>query len=381
MIKIVIDENIPFAQNVFSAFGDIILMPGREMTAADVKQADALLVRSVTQVNADLLEGSAVRFVGTATIGTDHIDLEYLKKRNITFTSAAGSNANSVVEYVLTAILVLAEKFQWQLKGKTLGIIGNGNIGSRLAEKASCLGLSVLLNDPPKQRKEEGGSYCDLESILESDIITCHVPLTKTGNDSTFHLLNAENLSKLNHHQILINTSRGSVVDNQALKQRCLEKRSGPLVLDVWENEPDIDVELLKYVDIGTPHIAGYSMDGKVNGTIMLYDALCDMLQMKKNIHASDLLGRPDPNTIEIDAQNISLQAGLCEALTTIYPIQNDNNKLCEAMRDHSAQRPINFDQLRKKYPIRREAHNYLLNSNLPNEWVEILSGIGFGTM
>ncbi|MFC1783155.1 4-phosphoerythronate dehydrogenase [Planctomycetota bacterium] len=287
-MKIVADENIAYVKDIFAPLGLIECIPGRPMTCGALKEADVLLVRSVTRVDADLLEGSAVRFVGTCTIGTDHIDLDYLKKRGIAFADAVGSNANSVAEYVLTAILVLARQKGWDLNGKTLGIIGVGNIGSIIEKKAPALGLKVLPNDPPLHRKTADPRFVSLDQALQADIISLHVPLTASGPDPTFHLLNENNLPRLKPHTVLINTSRGPVVDNNALKN-CLTARTiGPTVLDVWENEPNIDQQLLDLVAIGTAHVAGYSLDGKANGAAMLHAAVCDFFNLtgKTNIAA-----------------------------------------------------------------------------------------------
>ncbi|MCK5270110.1 MAG: 4-phosphoerythronate dehydrogenase, partial [Sedimentisphaerales bacterium] len=278
-MKIVADENIPFVREIFASLGDVLCVSGRQMSAGVLAGADVLLVRSVTKVNEQLLSDSSVRFVGTATIGTDHVDREYLSSREITFVSAAGSNSNSVAEYVITAILILAEKYGWELQGRTLGIIGVGNIGSNIEKKAPALGLKVLPNDPPLQRETGDKRFVSLARVLEeADIITCHVPLTRSGPDATWHLFDQEKLGRLRPDTLLINSSRGAVVDNKELKKQITKGNIGPVVLDVWENEPEIDMGLLDQVAIATPHIAGYSLDGKVNGTVMLYQKLCEFL-------------------------------------------------------------------------------------------------------
>lgn len=378
MIKIIADENIPFVEKVFAPLGEVSCVSGRSLTAAMVAEADALLVRSITPVNRELLENSPVKFVGTATIGTDHIDLGYLTSRGISFSSAAGSNANSVVEYVLTALGVLAQRHQLTLKGKSLGIIGVGNIGSLLEKKAAALGLEVFPHDPPRQRQTGDARYVSLETALDCDIISCHVPLNKSGVDKTVHLLDDGKLSQLQPHQILINSSRGPVVDNQALK-RCLQnKRLGPVVLDVWENEPNIDMELLHLVSLATPHIAGYSLDGKVNGTVILFHALCQYLGQSHSLQASDLLETPANHQLEVQD---SEQGVLHQLATEIYPITRDDANLRKVEGEKDQDRGDYFDQLRKNYPIRRESQNYQLAAsrlNLPPELVETVRQFGF---
>ena len=375
MVKIIADENIPYVEKVFSPLGQISCVSGREITPTMLAESDALLVRSITKVNARLLKNSLVRFVGTATIGTDHIDLDYLKSRDIAFASAAGSNANSVVEYVLTALLAISEQQGWELAGKSLGIIGVGNIGSRLEKKAAALGLSVLPNDPPLERQTGDKRFVSLDETLTTDIITCHVPLIKTGPDATYHLLDADRLSLLKPRQILINSSRGPVVDNQALKTCLLNKTIGPVVLDVWENEPVIDLDLLKQVAIGTPHIAGYSLDGKVNGTVMLQKALGKFLNQTSDLQADDLLERPPHHRIELDGTNRSAQTMLHQMATGIYPILRDDANLRSLEQEPGNERGNAFDRLRKNYPVRRESQNYEVET--ANPYPDLTNNIG----
>lgn len=379
MVKIIADENIPYVGKVFSQLGEVHCVSGRAITAAVVADANVLLVRSITRVNEKLLKDSPVRFVGTATIGTDHIDRDYLESREITFTSAAGSNADSVVEYVLTALLAISEKQGQSLNGKTLGIVGVGNIGSRLEKKAAALGLRVLPNDPPVQRLTGDQRFVSLDKALAADIVTCHVPLTKTGTDATWHLLDDEKLSLFKPHQILINSSRGAIVDNQALKT-CLQNNSiGPVVLDVWENEPAIDIDLLGQVTIATPHIAGYSLDGKVNGTVMLYQALCRFLNQPASLQTGDLLEPPDEHCFKLDGANGSEQSRLQQTLNRIYPILRDDTDLRRLSQQPTDQQGLYFDALRKNYPIRREAPNYTLRPiNATPSLIEKLHHLGF---
>ncbi|HLG43654.1 MAG TPA: 4-phosphoerythronate dehydrogenase, partial [Nitrospirales bacterium] len=275
-MKIVADANIPLVEEAFGQLGQVTLLPGREIGPEQVRDADVLIVRSVTSVGPALLEGSRVRFVGSATIGLDHVDEVFLNRRGIAFAYAPGSNANSVAEYVIAALLALGRE---RYEGRTLGLIGVGRIGTLVQEKALALGMTVLANDPPLERAGRAG-LVSLDALLRgSDLVSCHVPLTREGPDATFHLLDEARLSLLQSHAVVINTARGPVVDNAALLRALRGGRIGGAVLDVWEHEPEPDPELIEAVTLGTPHIAGYSFDGKVNGTRMLYDAVCAFLE------------------------------------------------------------------------------------------------------
>ncbi len=384
MLKIIADENIPYAKKVFSTLGHVTCCSGREMTRQILKDCDVLLVRSITKVTSDLLEGTPVHFVGTATIGTDHIDIPYLQAHNIAFSNAAGSNANSVAEYIMTALLVLAQKYKIMLSGKTLGIIGLGNIGSLVSQKAAALELHVIANDPPLQRKTDSDGFVSLNDLLTvSDIITCHVPLNRTGPDTTVHLLNEQNLKSLKPNAILLNSSRGPVVDNQALKNILKQKTIHSAVLDVWENEPNIDTELLNMIDIATPHIAGYSLDGKVNGTFMIYHALCDFLGTTVTIKSADLL--PAPAVPEITLTNSTqpttqeTETLLYQAMQRIYNIMADDTHLRKITQQPPQNRGEYFDSLRRNYPVRREASNTRIKLITPDMSLkEKLSLLGF---
>lgn len=381
-MKIVADENIPFVREIFASLGEVLCVSGRRMSADIVVDADVLLVRSVTKVNEQLLSDSSVHFVGTATIGTDHIDQEYLSSREITFVSAAGSNSNSVAEYVITAILVLAEKYGWELQGKTLGIIGVGNIGSNIEKKAPALRLKVLPNDPPLQRETGDKRFVSLTRVLEeADIITSHVPLTRSGPDATWHLFDREKLGRLKPGTLLINSSRGAVVDNKALKKQITKGNMGPVVLDVWENEPEIDTELLDQVAIATPHIAGYSLDGKVNGSVMLYQKLCKSLGIEATSRIDRLLPTPPSPTIELDVTGKTDQQLLTQAMTCIYDIMGDDSRLREMITLTNSEKGGYFDELRKNYPTRREAFNTRIKLHGPTDRIrEKLAILGFKT-
>jgi erythronate-4-phosphate dehydrogenase len=350
-MKIVADPNIPSVQEAFGPLGEVQLVPGRAITAEIVRDADVLLVRSVTPVNAALLSGSQVRFVATATIGFDHIDREYLSQEGIGFASAQGSNANSVAEYIVAAMLELAHRREFRLRDKTLGVVGVGNVGSRVVRYAEALGMRVLQNDPPRQRTERLAQFVSLERVsAEADIITLHVPLARAGADATFHLFDKGRLAGLERRRpILINSSRGAVMDNNALLKAVDGERLGGVVLDVWENEPNISPELLDVVDFATPHIAGYSFDGKVNGTRMIYEAVCGFFHLQP-AWSPHLPPSPVPRIELAVSSGEDEEEVLRRAVRRVYDITGDDAALRRNVRA--------FDKLRAEYPVRREFFN-----------------------
>ncbi len=371
-MKIVADPNIPFVQEAFQALGEIALVPGREISAADVREADVLLVRSVTNVSPALLEGSRVKFVATATIGFDHVDRGYLEKRGIGFASAAGCNANSVGEYIVAALLELARRQKSRLAGRCLGVVGVGNVGTRVARYAEALGMRVLRNDPPRQRAERSANFVTLDQVLaEADMITLHVPLIKSGPDTTFHLFDKERLHGLNiRRPILLNSSRGPVIDNGALAKAINGDWLGGVVLDVWENEPEISPELLEIVDVGTPHIAGYSFDGKVNGTRMIYEAVCGFFGRPATWQP--VLPPPVVPRMEVKAlAGEPVEDVLRRVISGLYDINADDARLRSNLQE--------FDKLRAQYPIRREFFNTeLVLCGGSAELRQILTALGF---
>jgi erythronate-4-phosphate dehydrogenase len=350
-MKIVADANIPLAEEAFGDLGEIKLIPGRAIAAEHVRDADLLLVRSVTPVGAALLDGSRVRFVGSATIGVDHVDVPYLRKRGIAFAYAPGSNANSVAEYVIAAILALPQKPE---RRRRLGIIGLGRIGKLVQIKAEVLGISVLANDPLLDRAGQPGLVSLDELLSTSDIVTCHVPLTANGTDPTFHLLDTRRLSRLRPDAVVINTSRGPVVNNQDLLSM-LQKGRLAAVLDVWEGEPRPDGALIKASEIATPHIAGYSLDGKIQGTRMLYEAACAYHQRpakwRPSVHRIDDTPVPiDPApTLEDIVETLILHA---------YDIRRDDAAMKAIADLPEGKRASAFDGLRAHYPARWEFHH-----------------------
>jgi len=357
-VKIIADANIPFAAECFSSVGGVQVLSGREITPSVVGDANVLLVRSVTRVDSDLLAGSKVRFVGTATIGFEHIDVEYLSKRNIGFASAPGSNANSAAEYVIAGLLEIGQRHNVKLEGKSIGIIGAGNVGGRVAKKCAALGMKVLLNDPPLERQTGDAKYLPLKELLGCDFVTLHTPLTFKGADKTFHLVDERFFKSLKAGCVFLNTSRGGVVETSALKTAIKSGRLKAVVLDVWENEPHIDTELLEMVDIGTPHIAGYSLDGKIAGMIMIYKAVCKYFGLESKFDTKDFLPEPDLPQLEVKAKVGAEQEVFREAVEKIYDIRKDDSNLRWVLDRPQGKRSKFFDELRKNYRVRREFQN-----------------------
>ncbi len=354
-MKLVVDENISFAKEAFSLFGEVKLLAGREINNETLKDADILIIRSVTEVDESLLKNTPVKFVGTATIGTDHIDLDYLKNNNIAFADAKGCNAFAVAEYFLTALIKICADEKINLEGKSIGIVGVGNVGSKVLRFSELLGLKALKNDPPLQRKNPNEKFYSLEEALKCDIVTLHTPLTFEGDDKTFHLLDEEKLSQLKDDSILINTSRGAVIDNKALRKMISQKKL-KVALDVWENEPDVELSLLERVAIASPHVAGYSLEGKVNGTIMIFNALNNFLGTKH--HFDFTLPEVNNNLLEYNQADLDINK-LNELLKRIYDIDSDTNQMKKMLYFNREDRVKYFDEMRKNYPLRREFNNY----------------------
>ncbi|MGE5296027.1 MAG: 4-phosphoerythronate dehydrogenase PdxB [Solirubrobacterales bacterium] len=378
-MRIVADANIPFVRECLSSVGDVRVLSGRDITPQVVADADALLVRSITPVNEQLLSGSPVRFVGTATIGFDHVDVPYLDRRGIGFASAPGSNANSAAEYVIVALLEVARRRGLSLEGKSIGVIGVGNVGGRVARKCEALGMRVLRNDPPLQRKTGDSKYVPLDALYGCDFITIHTPLTKEGPDKTFHLADAGFFARLKQGAVFVNASRGAVVETQALKSAIRGDRLRAVVLDVWEGEPNIDVELLGMVDLATPHIAGYSFDGKVAGMIMIYRSLCEHFHLTPKFDARDFLPAPEIPRVEIATGDASDEELLARAAERIYSIVRDDRDTRKIADQPPESRGRFFDALRKNYPVRREFQNTTVVIDKPRESLaRKLRGIDF---
>lgn len=376
-MKIVADENIPFVREAFSTLGDITTLAGRAMTAASVRDADMLLVRSVTRVGKDLLSGSKVSFVATATIGFDHIDIEYLKQAGIAFASAPGCNSNSVAEYVLSALLVLAERKGFALEEKAVGIIGCGNVGSKVRAKLEALGIARLVNDPPLKDHTGDPNFVELDEILSADVITLHVPLERGGKYPTVQMVNESFLGKMKSSSVLINSSRGKVVDDHALLT-ALQSGHVSAVLDVWQNEPNIDGRILERVELATPHIAGYSYDGKVRGTEMIYEAACKFFGVSPTWRLVDNL--PATPIKRLEFSDSSRDAEVIRAsIFGSYDIREDDGRLRQILKMPESERGAYFDKLRKTYSIRREFPcREIIISKRRQKLTEKLRGIGF---
>ncbi len=351
-MKIVADTNIPYLQSAFGALGQLVPLPPGAITRREVADADALVVRTDVKVGRDLLAGSRVRFVGTATIGADHVDVGYLKQQHIAFASAPGSNADSVKEYVIAALTTLMIRGGFSLTGKTLGIVGAGNIGSRVAPMASVWGMTVKQNDPPLREITGSPVYVDIGELMDADVITMHVPFTRTGPCPTFHLFDARRIAAMKKGSVLINTSRGGVVDNTALLKALHAGHLGGAVLDVWENEPRIDTALLTSVSIGTPHVAGYSLEGKARATGMIHDALCRTFGLSSAWHA-ELPPVQEP-ALPVDRDAVPEKAA-ADIIGRCHPLLDDDRALRAILTQPEDARARYFSGLRTGYAFRRE--------------------------
>ncbi len=371
-LRIIADDKIPFLKGMLEPYADIIYLPGNLISRESAMDADALLIRTRTKCNASLLEGTAVKFIATATIGYDHIDVDYCLSKQITWVNVPGCNSASVQQYITTALLTLVFDNDYNLSEKTLGIVGAGNVGSKVQKAAAILGMKVKLNDPPRARREGKNCFVSLDEIIEtSDIITIHVPLNITGPDKTLHLFNNDLLGKMKQGSWLMNTSRGEVVETYALKNALSSGKLSGAVLDVWENEPEIDLELLSQTYISTPHIAGYSIDGKAKGTSQVIQALSLFFGLPLLDFYPAMLPEPlAPEIVIAGAGKSSFQI-VREAVMHAYPIMKDHILLQRS--------PSTFEQQRGQYPVRREFPSYTvrLNHGKPKA-VEMLVKLGF---
>ena len=364
-MQIIADANMPGLE-AFDALGTVTRVDGRSLTRQQLGDAEVLLVRSVTRVDAGLLAGSRVRFVGSATIGTDHVDLGYLQEQGIRFAHAPGCNARAVAEYVLQAVLRLCQAGNRSPLGATAAVVGLGNVGHRVADWLSDLGMTVRACDPPLAEQGYGGPYElePLDAMLDADLITLHVPLTDNGNHATCHLLDAGRLAQLSSSQMLINTCRGPVIDNRALLAGLDTGRGPATILDVWETEPRVPPALFKQVLLGSPHIAGYSAEGKLKGTQMLYRAFCDWL---------DVTAQPAPISAgnEIITQPVASEEDLLRVLQIAYRLSEDHRRLGDSLA--SADPGKAFDRLRKEYPLRHELHDWRYQGDITAPWQPIM--------
>lgn len=346
-MKIIADENLAFTDYFFAEFGEISHKAGRTLTAHDVQDADALLVRSVTQVNAELLQDSQIKFVGSATIGTDHLDIQTLDAHHIAWSNAAGCNAQAVAEYVITALLHVKPDLLHANQDFTLGVIGLGNVGSRLVKMAKLLGWQVIGYDPFVQLDDV--EQVDFDSLLKrANAISIHVPLTKTGTHPTYHLIDAKAFDKMAADTILINSARGPVVAEADLVAD-IQTTGRKVVLDVFEHEPEIRAEVLDLITLVTPHIAGYSLEGKARGTQMIYEAFCQTFGFESDKRFESQLPVCEQYFKDQDFKTV-----LAQYLSQIYDIARDDANLRACVKDGKVEQKA-FDHLRKTYPLRRE--------------------------
>jgi erythronate-4-phosphate dehydrogenase len=371
-MKILIDDKIPYIRGAFESVAEVVYLPGAKTTPEIAKDADAIVTRTRTICNEILLSGSSVKFIATATIGYDHIDTDYCDKAGIQWTNAPGCNSKSVEQYIASTIMVLAEKNDWNLSEKCIAIIGVGNVGSKVARICEIFGMKVLLNDPPRQRAEGSKQFVSIQQIMtEADIITLHVPLNLKGEDMTFHLGNDVFFENLIKTPVIINSCRGEVTDSKAVKSVLKSGKISGFVCDCWENEPDLDLELLVLTEIATPHIAGYSKDGKAIGTLMSVQAINKYFDLGLENWEPSGVELPLNPEIQIDGYGLSEQKIISKAIIHTYNIMNDDYNFRNNVAD--------FEQLRGDYPTRREFTAFtIIAKNIEEKTLNKLKQLGF---
>jgi erythronate-4-phosphate dehydrogenase len=372
-MKILADQNMPLVEEFFSELGEVRRFDGRNLQASSLNDIDVLLIRSVTKINEEMLAyANKLQFIGTATIGIDHVDTQLLEQRNIGFANAPGCNAIAVAEYVISALYAYAQETDTSLAGKTLGIVGVGNIGQCLREKLANIGLKLLLCDPVRYEQGTLDEHVQFDELLSNaDIVTFHVPLIKDGPHKTQHLLNSDKLPLLKKGALVINASRGDVIDNKALLSALRDGQQLDLVLDVWENEPNICTELLDFVRFASVHIAGHTQEGKARGTQMLYEGLCQRLGLATTKKLEDFL--PVPALTKCRTESTLVEQDLGRLVHLVYDIRRDDGLMRANLQSHG------FDSLRKTYPPRRE-FNTLSVENL-SQHGELLAKLGFNVI
>lgn len=366
-MRILADAHIPYLKGVLEQFGEVEYLPGNMFTKESIKNKDALIVRTVTHFGEEILSGSNVKIICSATIGYDHIDTEYCDANGVCWRTAPGCNANSVEQYITASLLYLAERYNFNLTDKTIGIVGVGNVGSKVEVACLKLGMTVLLNDPPRENNEGSSRFVDIKTIKrECDFITFHTPLTKTGEYKTLHLGDDIFFDEVLRKPFIINAARGGVTSNKSLKNAIKKGKIAGAVLDCWENEPEIDRELLEMVDIATPHIAGYSADGKWTATRMSIENLIEFFSLNDK---PDYLKIPNPLEPIIDLKGILEENQLSNAVWHTYDPIKESVLLKLS--------PEKFYWFRSNYPLRREYHAYSI-VNATNSIREILKNLGF---
>ena len=372
-LRIVADDKIPFLKGVLEPFADIVYLPGAKIKAEDVKDADAIFTRTRTKCNESLLKNSRVKLIATATIGYDHIDTAYCDAVGIRWVNAPGCNSWSVQQYITAAIVAWAHCRNRKLSELTLGVIGVGNVGSKVACAAEALGMRVLLNDPPRADREGATIFVTLEKLLaESDIVTCHTPLTKEDPYPTYHLASDSFFYQMKDGAVFINSSRGPVMDTIALK-RAIQTKLADYILDVWEGEPSPDSELIQGAFIGTPHIAGYSSDGKANGTAACVHVFCSFfgIDALKDWYPDAIPLPPMSSTLEINGNGKNDDQIIYEVVTHTYPIWEDSDRLKKS--------PATFEEQRGGYWTRCEFKNFSIHlTHASHQTAASLKKIGF---
>ena len=371
-MKIIADDKIPFLNGVFEDICEINYLPGAQITNEVLKDADALITRTRTKCNEKSLQGTTVKMIASATIGFDHIDTKWCEDNNIKWTNAPGCNAESVKQYIASVFGMLVIEKGWVLKGKKIAVVGVGNVGSRIAKLAEGLGMHVYKVDPPRARTEKNEQFYELKEIVgDMDIVTFHTPLNKEGEDKTYHLCNDELLSMMKETTLVVNSSRGEVIDGNALNKALAEEEIAAAVLDVWEKEPEIDKELMNMVWISTPHIAGYSLDGKANGTMMSVQAISREFNLGLDDWEPNNIPLPKNNIIDIDCTYLSDEQVLANAFVQTYAIKEDDIRL--RMKTNE------FEKQRGNYPIRREFKAFEVNLQKgTDEQISVLKSVGF---
>ncbi len=372
MIRIIADDKIPFLKGVLEPYAEVTYLPGNQINKNSISGTDALLIRTRTKCNQELLSGTQVKFIGTATIGFDHIDTEYCEKNGIKWTNAPGCNSTSVQQYIASALLRISGESGFSLKDKTIGIVGVGNVGSKVHNLADALGMNVILNDPPRARKEGKKTFSSLDHLLnESDIITLHVPLNLDGQDKTYHLFDSEIFGRIKKGSWFINSSRGEVVETEALKDALGGEKIAAVVIDVWEREPEIDIPLMHMSFLATPHIAGYSADGKANGVSMIVKDLCESFDIPLGDWYPYEIPSPSEPVLTIDCSGKSTEEILRRAVFHTYNIIEDDIRLRFD--------PTRFEKERENYPVRREFSSYTIDLKDGNEEItKLLKSLGF---
>jgi erythronate-4-phosphate dehydrogenase len=376
---VVVDSKNPFLSDALSSFAEVRQLSTSAITKDALRDVDAVVVRSETKVGPALLENTAVRFVGTATIGTDHVDTEYLERCSIGFASAPGSNANSVAEYLAAALLEAAARLGFALNGKTLGVVGVGNVGSRVVRVGKALGMHVIQNDPPRARATGSTGFVSLDDLMDADVITLHVPLTRDGQDATHHLFNRERLRTMKPGSILVNSARGPVVESRALHSVLASGSLRAAILDVWEGEPDVDPQLIDLVMLGTPHIAGYSFDGKVNAAHMMFDAITRHFGVDKCWPEPALMPAPRVERIVLQAEG-GQQELIRQVVASCYSIIDDDRRFRTLGTMNNEERRTEFRRQRSSYPTRREFRATRVAGLAGRSAIgECLAALGFG--